>query len=60
MHGHDAQGSRCHLALGDGDIDLAERFAWAERRGARVVLETKTVAALRASVARLPQWTGEN
>ena len=60
MHGHDAQGSRCHLALGDGDIDLAERFAWAERRCARVVLETKTVAALRASVARLPQWTGEN
>ena len=60
MHGHDAQGSRCHLALGDGDIDLAERFAWAERRGARVVLETKTVAALRASVARLPQWTREN
>ena len=60
MHGHDAQGSRCHLALGDGDIDLAERFAWAARRGARVVLETKTVAALRASVARLPQWTGEN
>ena len=60
MHGHDAQGSRCHLALGDGDIDLAERFAWAERRCARVVLETKTVAALRTSVARLPQWTGEN
>lgn len=59
MHGHDAQGSRCHLALGDGDIDLAERFAWAERRGARVVLETKTVGALRASVARLTRWTGK-
>ena len=59
MHGHDARGSQCHLALGDGDIDLAERFAWAGRRDARVVLETKTITALRESVARLPRWTGE-
>lgn len=59
MHGHDARGSQCHLALGDGDIDLAERFAWAGKRDARVVLETKTIAALRESVARLPKWTGE-
>lgn len=54
MHGHDGLGKKNHLALGDGEIDLAARFAWAERCGARVVLETKTVEALRTSVARLP------
>ncbi|MGN1020419.1 MAG: sugar phosphate isomerase/epimerase family protein [Aristaeellaceae bacterium] len=56
MHGHDALGRRNHLALGDGEIDLAARFAWAEENGARVVLETKTIDALRASVARLPAY----
>lgn len=50
MHGHDARGKSNHLALGDGEIDLNARFAWARERGARVVLETKTVAALRQSV----------
>lgn len=55
MHGHDAIGKRDHLVLGDGEIDLRERFAWAERSQARVVLETKTIQALRTSVARLPQ-----
>ena len=40
----------------DGEIDLAARFAWAEKNGARVVLETKTVEALRTSVARLPAY----
>lgn len=56
MHGHDALGRRDHLPLGDGEIDLRERFAWAERSHARVVLETKTVRALRTSVQRLPQF----
>ena len=56
MHGHDALGRKNHLALGDGEIDLAARFAWAEKNGARVVLETKTVEALRTSVARLPAY----
>lgn len=60
MHGHDAQGKRNHLALGDGGIDLKNRFAWAERSGARVVLETKTVAALERSIARLPQFLPES
>lgn len=55
MHGHDAIGKRDHLALGDGEIDLRERFAWAERSHARIVLETKTIQALRTSVSRLPQ-----
>lgn len=56
MHGHDALGTRDHLALGDGEIDLQARFAWAARAHARVVLETKTIQALRTSVERLPQF----
>ena len=56
MHGHDGAGKKNHLALGDGEIDLRGRFAWAKRREARVVLETKTIAALRTSVARLPEF----
>ena len=45
-----------HLALGDGDIDLAERLRLAERRNARCVLETKTVEALKKSV----EWLRQN
>lgn len=56
MHGHDTLGSKNHLALGDGEVDLMERFAWAKRREARIVLETKTIQALRTSVGRLPQF----
>jgi len=56
MHGHDAVGKKHHLPLGDGEIDLAGRFAWAKRCGARVVLETKTIEALRLSISRLPKF----
>ena len=42
-----------HLALGDGEINLCERLKLAESRNARCVLETKTAAALRKSVAWL-------
>ncbi len=56
MHGHDALGRKNHLPLGDGEINLTERFAWANRRNARVVLETKTIEALRTSVARLKDF----
>lgn len=56
MHGHDATGRKDHLALGDGETDLKAYFAWARRNQARVVLETKTMDALRTSVARLQQW----
>ena len=59
MHGHDALGRKNHLPLGDGEIDLRQRFAWAERSGTRVVLETKTIAALEASVGRLPKYLPE-
>lgn len=56
MHGHDARGKQDHLVLGDGEVDLHERFAWAKRQNCRIVLETKTVAALRESVRRLPDF----
>lgn len=53
MHVHDAKGTSNHLALGDGNIDLRQRLQWAKRSGARAVLETKTIAALRQSVVWL-------
>lgn len=59
MHGHDAMGSKNHLQLGDGEIDLVQRFAWATSRGARIVLETKTITALRNSVKKLPEILAE-
>ena len=42
-----------HLALGDGEIDLEDRLRTAAEADARCVIETKTVAALKKSVAWL-------
>ncbi|MBQ7166095.1 MAG: sugar phosphate isomerase/epimerase [Treponema sp.] len=55
FHIHDGKEKlpRNHLALGDGEIDLAARLKLAEVRNARCVLETKTIAALEKSVAYL-------
>ena len=55
FHIHDGTEAppRNHLALGDGEIDLSARLSLARRRGARCVLETKTVEALRRSVGWL-------
>ncbi len=55
FHIHDGSEKppRNHLALGDGEIDLAARLKLAEERNARCVLETKTIAALEKSVAYL-------
>ncbi|MBQ6369933.1 MAG: sugar phosphate isomerase/epimerase [Parasporobacterium sp.] len=57
IHFHIHDGSekppKNHLALGDGEIDLAERLLLAERSNARCVLETKTIEALKQSVAWL-------
>lgn len=50
MHGHDARGRSNHLPLGEGEIDLRQRFRWAAQRNARIVLETKTCDALRKSL----------
>lgn len=53
MHMHDGAGKKVHLALGDGELDIAWYRALAEKHGCRVVLETKTVEALKKSVGYL-------
>lgn len=54
MHLHDAaKPKRDHLALGTGELELADRLALAEQCDCTVVLEIKTAAALRESVAWL-------
>ena len=53
MHMHDALGSNVHLALGDGEMDLDYYLALAEKHDCRVVLETKTIEALKKSVKYL-------
>lgn len=52
FHIHDGSGipPKNHLALGTGEIDLKDRLMKAKNSGARCVLETKTVEALRTSV----------
>ncbi len=53
MHLHDARGRRDHLALGTGEVDWPKYLSLAEERHCRVVLETKTAAALRQSADAL-------
>ena len=53
MHLHDASGKNVHLALGDGEMDLGAYLALAREHNCRVVLETKTVEALKKSVSWL-------
>ncbi len=59
IHFHIHDGSeeppRNHLALGDGEISMADRLDLAQKRNARCVLETKTIEALKKSVA----WLGD-
>jgi len=51
MHMHDAVGSRCHLTLGTGEIDIKKYFDLARVQDARIMLETKTVDGLTQSVS---------
>ena len=60
MHAHDAEGSSNHLAFGDGEIDLRRSIQLAQKANVRVVLETKTVAALTATVKRLSELKDKN
>ena len=53
MHMHDALGTNVHLALGDGEMDLDYYLALAKKHSCRIVLETKTVEALKKSVEYL-------
>lgn len=53
MHMHDALGTNVHLALGDGEMDIDYYLALAKKNNCRIVLETKTVEALKTSVEYL-------
>lgn len=57
FHIHDGRElpPKCHLALGEGEIDLPARLQLARDTGSRCVLETKTVDALKHSVTWLRQ-----
>lgn len=50
MHLHDAGEKGIHLALGDGQLPLANRLHLAEDNDCRIVLETKTIGGLTKSV----------
>lgn len=58
FHIHDGNENppKNHLALGDGEIDLAERLNLAKECNARCLLETKTIKALKESMT----WISEN
>lgn len=56
MHMHDALGTNVHLALGDGELDLWYYLELARRHNCRVVLETKTLAALKSSSGWIAHW----
>ncbi len=58
MHAHDAKEKQDHLAFGDGYIDLHEQLNRARMANARIVLETKTIAALEKSVSQLLEFGG--
>jgi sugar phosphate isomerase/epimerase len=53
MHLHDFRSGRSHLELGRGELDIDAALAVARERDAAVVVETKTLAALEASLAVL-------
>lgn len=55
MHMHDALGKNVHLALGDGEMDLDYFLGLADKHNCRIVLETKTVEALKKSVKYLKE-----
>ena len=50
MHLHDALGKKNHLALGTGEMDIGKYLCLAQEQSCRVVLETKTIEGLKASV----------
>ena len=59
MHAHDAEGKRDHQALGRGRVNLAQRLGWALRHDARILLEIKTIEALRESIRAVPEYLPE-
>lgn len=56
FHIHDSIGSRAHLTLGSGEIDLNQRLSIAKEHECRCVVETKTLDSLKESV----EWLKRN
>lgn len=56
IHLHDAHDKKDHLTLGTGNIDIEKYIKLAQNRNCTVVLETKTVEALKKSV----EWLKNN
>lgn len=50
IHLHDARGSKNHLALGTGEMDIKKYINLAKEQNCRIVLETKTIDGLKQSV----------
>lgn len=53
FHLHDSAGSKDHMTLGTGEIDLKARIGIAKRHNCRCVIETKTIKSLEQSVSWL-------
>lgn len=56
LHLHDAHDSKDHLTLGTGNVDIHKYIELAQNHNCTVVLETKTVEALKKSV----EWLNNN
>ena len=53
MHIHDAIGTKNHLVLGTGEVNLIEKINFAHEHCCNCVIETKTVEGLRKSISFL-------
>lgn len=56
MHLHDAQNKKDHMTLGTGSVDIKKYIELAKKHNCTIVLETKTVEALKKSV----EWLNNN
>lgn len=56
IHLHDASDKKDHMTLGTGKVDIKKYIKLAKKHNCTVVLETKTIDALRKSV----EWLKEN
>ena len=56
IHLHDAEGTKNHLALCTGEMDIEKYISLANEHNCRIVLETKTVDGLKQSV----EWLKKN
>lgn len=56
LHVHDAKGTKDHLPLGEGEIDLKEKLWFACQQNRRAVLEVKTIDGLKTSVKKLNSY----